>query len=168
MISLLHTVIKHHRGSAAAEDAMQVDSVSSGPVPALPVFLFTCVSYATSPAPLRLALRQHMPAAEDVMVVLEVLDGWISEWNAFSLKLVPSMVVKNPKGVTIARPQRIVKAGTPLLHLVRALSKLPRVMVLILCFLGYWIPSKPPRCFLPRASPTSACSCHPSAYMLRS
>ncbi|KAF7965939.1 hypothetical protein HWV62_40764 [Athelia sp. TMB] len=118
MISLLQAVIKHHRGSAAAEDAMQVDSVPLGSVPSLPAFLFTCVSYATSPAPLRLALRQHMPAAEDVMVVLEVLDEWISEWNAFSLKLVPSMVVKNPKGVTIAKPQRIVKAGTPHLHLV--------------------------------------------------
>lgn len=101
---------------------MQVDPVSSDSVPSFSALLFTCVSYATSPAPLRLALRQHIPAAEDMMAVLEVLERWISEWNTVALKLVPSTVVKNPKGVTVAKPNRIVKAGVPPLHLVRASS----------------------------------------------
>ena len=82
---------------------MQIDSTPSD-LPSLASFLSSCVAYATSPAPLRLAIRQHLPDAEDLTCVLEILSGWITQAQAMTIKFLPTDVVKNAKGVMIAKP----------------------------------------------------------------
>ncbi|KAH9938085.1 uncharacterized protein B0H18DRAFT_1112274 [Fomitopsis serialis] len=98
IISLLAKVVAHHRQSNP--DAMQVDSPSSPP--ALPAFLALCVTYSTSPGPLRVALRKHLPDAEAVVCVLEVLDSWVGQWSEEELSLVPEKVKKDAHGAYVA------------------------------------------------------------------
>lgn len=169
IVSLLHSVIVPHRRTRVADDAMEVDSPPSQSqsdlIPSLPVFLSSCVSYATSPAPLRLALHQHLSDVEDIIPVLEVLNGWVTEWNAFSLKLVPTMVVKNPKGVTIAKPQRLSKAGTPPLELVRGYASTWKRVYIDWFLLGSPLPPNPFGCFISEPSPTPTRTRHPASYI---
>ena len=98
-MSLLAQVVAQHRRQSAA-DAMQVDAVSA--LPALPSFLALCVNYAASPGPLRVALRKHLPDAEDVVCVLEILDDWLERWGAEEVQLVLEGVTKDENGAYIA------------------------------------------------------------------
>jgi len=100
IISLLAKVVAHHRQSNP--DAMQVDSPSPSGPPTLPAFLALCVTYSASPGPLRVALRKHLPDAEAIVCVLEVLDGWIGKWGEEELRLVPEKVKKDAHGAYVA------------------------------------------------------------------
>lgn len=78
VLALLREVADHHRKTD--EDAMQVDSVavaSTSDIPPLPEFLALCVSMPSSPAPLRVAMRDHLKPVENVVAVLQVLEEWI-------------------------------------------------------------------------------------------
>ncbi|EPS98734.1 hypothetical protein FOMPIDRAFT_1164819 [Fomitopsis schrenkii] len=99
VISLLAQVVAQHRRQSAS-DAMQVDAPSA--LPTLPAFLTLCVNYAASPGPLRVALKKHLPHAEDVVCVLEILDGWLERWGAEKLQLVPEGVKKDESGAYVA------------------------------------------------------------------
>lgn len=59
-----------------SENAMDVD-VSEGYVPPLWSYLFACLSYPFSAAPMRLAIRKHLPDAQDLVEILEILENWI-------------------------------------------------------------------------------------------
>ena len=98
-MSLLAQVVAQHRRQSAP-DAMQVDAPSA--IPALPGFLALCVNYAASPGPLRVALKKHLPDAEDVVCVLEILDGWLERWGAEEVQLVPEGVKKDENGRYVA------------------------------------------------------------------
>ncbi|EMD40538.1 hypothetical protein CERSUDRAFT_111138 [Gelatoporia subvermispora B] len=104
MISLLAQVVAAHRSKQpVSEDAMQVDSTpaAAGDVPLLPSFLALCVAYSTTPAALRLALRKHLPEAEDLTVVLGLLGSWIERWGSEEETLLPENVTKDARGVPI-------------------------------------------------------------------
>ena len=59
-----------------SENAMDVD-VSEGYAPPLWSYLFACLSYPFSAAPMRLAIRKHLPDAQDLVMILEILENWI-------------------------------------------------------------------------------------------
>lgn len=42
-------------------------------------YLSLCTSYNYSTPALRVALRKHLPRAEDVVCILEVLESWITQ-----------------------------------------------------------------------------------------
>ena len=104
----LQLVVLNHRElvvpSVGNENAMQVDSTPNSELPSLHSFLASVVTYKTSPATLRSALRQHLPDANDVICILEVLDGWLVKWSVVALKLLPPKATKNPLGVFVAQP----------------------------------------------------------------
>lgn len=104
----LQLVVLNHREvavpSVVNDDAMQVDSTPNSELPSLDSFLASVITYKTSPATLRSALRQHLPDADDVICVLEVLDGWLAKWSVVALKLLPPKATKNPLGVFVAKP----------------------------------------------------------------
>ncbi|KZV76037.1 hypothetical protein PENSPDRAFT_646585 [Peniophora sp. CONT] len=76
-LAALRPVVVAHVKSSTGDDEMQVDGSLSPP--ALAPFLALVVAYPTSPAPLRLAIRRHLSAPENVVAVLEVLDGWLDQ-----------------------------------------------------------------------------------------
>jgi hypothetical protein len=82
VISTLKSVISHHRDGrtvSSSGDSMRVDS-GCVDIPALPTFLSSCVGYTTSPAALRLAIHEHLRDGDDLICVLEVMEGWTSAW----------------------------------------------------------------------------------------
>lgn len=60
----------------SSENAMDVDA-SEGYAPPLWSYLFACVSYPFSAAPTRLAVRKHLPDAQDLVMILEVIESWL-------------------------------------------------------------------------------------------
>ncbi|PFH50149.1 hypothetical protein AMATHDRAFT_48133 [Amanita thiersii Skay4041] len=94
-------------------DAMQVDSnpVTNQDTSSLTDFLALCVEYKTTPAHLRVAVRQQLlravptsahawSAAECALAVLHVLVGWIRAWTVREVKLMPE-VRKREDGVWV-------------------------------------------------------------------
>ena len=96
LMSTLQHVVSHHRSRASDGDAMQVDEVGTGTgsmdtgVPTIPTFLSWCVTYKTSPSTLRMAIRKHLQDADDLVCLLEVIEGWISTWGARDVEMLPS------------------------------------------------------------------------------
>ncbi|KAI0939855.1 hypothetical protein AcV5_001129 [Taiwanofungus camphoratus] len=104
IIALLHRVVEAHRkshsSSSVAENAMEVDFVSTD-LPSLPAFLSQVVRYPMSSSALRVALRQHLADAEDLICVLTVLDVWIEARCSEEVRLLPDQVKKDLHGVPI-------------------------------------------------------------------
>jgi len=113
-VALLQSVTAQHRKGRtfATDGAMQIDSAPSD-LPSLPSFLSPCVSYATSPAPLRLAIRQHLSDAEDLTCVLEILSAWVAQSHSLTIELLPTDVVKNAGGVMVAQPRATKRPDGP-------------------------------------------------------
>jgi hypothetical protein len=130
IIALLQSVVAQHRKNATVttNDAMQIDSPPSD-LPSLASFLSSCVSYATSPTSLRLALRQHLPDADDLVCVLEVLSGWVARSHTMSIKLLPTDVVKNARGVMVAKPPASKRPDGPPLEKVSLSLNVMRTFV---------------------------------------
>ncbi|KIY50665.1 hypothetical protein FISHEDRAFT_71704 [Fistulina hepatica ATCC 64428] len=85
LIDALCQVVVYNRPTSGA----QVDGAPY--VSPLPLFLTLCVSYPTTPAQLRLALRRRLTSAEDVVVILSVLESWIAQYGGTrGAGLVPS------------------------------------------------------------------------------
>ncbi|SJL02520.1 uncharacterized protein ARMOST_05851 [Armillaria ostoyae] len=105
IVDSLRYIIARHR-QEKSDDAMQVDGVTplNADIPSLPQFLSSCVQYSCSPAALRLAIRRCLPEAEDLVCLLDVLEGWLAQWAGRDFRLLPSkkVVEKNEKGVLVA------------------------------------------------------------------
>ncbi|TFY66636.1 hypothetical protein EVG20_g4452 [Dentipellis fragilis] len=87
VISLLNTVVTIHRRDKNADaNSMQVDSVPSD-CPSVPAILSLVVTYPTSSVPMRLAIRDRLSDAENIVGVLEVLEGWIATWSKQDMSL---------------------------------------------------------------------------------
>lgn len=105
IVDSLRYIIARHR-EEKSDDAMEVDGVTplNADIPSLPQFLSSCVQYSCSPAALRLAVRRCLPEAEDLVYLLDVLEGWLAQWAGRDFRLMPSkkVVEKNEKGVLVA------------------------------------------------------------------
>ncbi|KAG1827107.1 uncharacterized protein BJ212DRAFT_1474290 [Suillus subaureus] len=75
MISLAKALIDKQQKPQTDPEVMDVDSNKTW-TPTLSAYMLMCVSYPTSPAALRLAIRKHLPDAQDLISILELLDGW--------------------------------------------------------------------------------------------
>lgn len=100
IISALEHVVSYHRSQSPARtrdtdnaDAMQIDSniaeASPTDIPTLPDFLSYVISYPTSPAPLRLAIHEHLRDTNDLVSVLNVIEGWMDQWSKAPVQLLP-------------------------------------------------------------------------------
>ncbi|KAF5365125.1 hypothetical protein D9757_012609 [Collybiopsis confluens] len=98
--------------SAVATDAMQVDGPPTSGLgdstPTLPVFLGAVLRYThvrSSTVSLRAAFRRYLSDVDDVVCLLEVLDGWMGQWAGRDIRLLPTtkMVKKNELGVFVLK-----------------------------------------------------------------
>lgn len=108
IIDCLHVIVRRYRQNELAPDAdaMQVDSASLiSDIPALRPFLASCVTYATTPAALRVAMRRSLQDADDLLPVVKVLEMWVNQWVKRDVKLLPSKkeVSKNEHGVQVLK-----------------------------------------------------------------
>ncbi|KIJ69813.1 hypothetical protein HYDPIDRAFT_178256 [Hydnomerulius pinastri MD-312] len=76
MISSAKFLIDRQRKRENNPDAMEVDA-TVGYVPPLGTYLSACVSYSSTPAAMRLAIRKYLSDAQDLVVILETLESWI-------------------------------------------------------------------------------------------
>ena len=76
------------------ENAMGVDG-SEGYTPPLWSYLFACVSYPFSVAPMRLAIRKHLSDAEDLVLILEILANWIQGGTEHEMEALFKSVAAN-------------------------------------------------------------------------
>ncbi|KAG1891199.1 hypothetical protein F4604DRAFT_1989301, partial [Suillus subluteus] len=101
MISLAKALVDKQRQSQTDPEVMDVDSNKAW-TPTLSAYMLMCVSYPTSPAALRLAIRKHLPDAQDLISILELLDGWTiggtEEYIRTLLKSVASNVAIERRG----------------------------------------------------------------------
>jgi hypothetical protein len=101
MISLAKALVDKQRERLTDPEAMDVDSNKTW-TPTLSAYMLMCVSYPTSPAALRLAIRKHLPDAQDLVLILGLLDGWIvggtEEYIRTLLKSVASNVAIEYRG----------------------------------------------------------------------
>lgn len=75
MMSLAKALVDKQQELQIDPEAMHVDSNKAW-TPTLSAYMLMCVSYPTSPAALRLAIRKHLPDAQDLIPILELLNGW--------------------------------------------------------------------------------------------
>jgi hypothetical protein len=75
MIFLAKMLVEKERKTQTDPKAMDVDGTQIW-IPTLSAYMIACVSYPTSPAALRLAIRKHLPDAQDLIPILELLDSW--------------------------------------------------------------------------------------------
>jgi hypothetical protein len=101
MISLAKTLVDKERKTQIDPEAMDVDSTQLW-TPTLSAYMLACVSYPASPAALRLAIRKHLPDAQDLIPILELLNGWTvggtEEYIRTLLKSVASNVTMEYRG----------------------------------------------------------------------
>jgi hypothetical protein len=131
IIDTLRYVLARHRHTqqpapdGGDDDAMQIDSITpmQDDMPTLSNYLKLCIQYKTSQTPLRFALKRYMVDLDDVVCLLGVLDGLISQWTSRELQLLPSkkLLDKNEHGVVIVKTEQEKKVETiPPLYEVRA------------------------------------------------
>jgi hypothetical protein len=92
IIESLQFIISQHRSSSTvpSDNAMQTDApaVATTVVP-LPTFLNLSITYPASRAPLVSAVRKHLRDAEDLTILLEILDKWLTQRTGMEEKLFP-------------------------------------------------------------------------------
>ncbi|EEB87189.1 hypothetical protein MPER_15562 [Moniliophthora perniciosa FA553] len=83
-------------------------------MPTLQNFLNLCIRYKVSQTPLRFALKRYLVDVDDIVCLLGVLDGWISQWTPRELQLLPSkkLLDKNEHGVIVVKPEQEKRADT--------------------------------------------------------
>lgn len=64
------------RKQGSNTNGMAVDA-SEGYIPPLATYLSACVSYQFSFAAMRLAIRKYLSDAQDLVVILEILESWV-------------------------------------------------------------------------------------------
>ncbi|KAJ7771604.1 hypothetical protein B0H16DRAFT_1364249 [Mycena metata] len=105
LMFILQHVAQHHRQTTGATDAMDLDPPTLGAIPKLPTFLNACVRYQTAPAAMRAAMHQYLTQPEDVVAVLEVLDGWVARWKIAQVVTLPpkTSLRKDDHGVVVLK-----------------------------------------------------------------
>ena len=128
IIESLHFIISQHRSSSTvpSENAMQIDTpaVATTVVP-LPTFLNLSITYPTSRAPLVSAVRKQLRDAEDLTVLLEILDKWLTQRTGMEEKLFPEKkdLKKTEYGVWTVVGSTARKGGEKKLEEVPTLDK---------------------------------------------
>lgn len=79
-----------------SEAAMDVDA-SEGYVPPLWSYLFACVSYPFSAALLRLAIRKYLADAQDLVMILEIVENWIQGGTEHEMEALLKSLATNAK-----------------------------------------------------------------------
>lgn len=102
---LLHVVINNQDPDTTAMDVDSAPSASEK-VPSLVAFLASCIRYPSSPPTLRAAIRKHISGAEEVTMILSVIENWIDVWATVDQPLLPSKVVKNKNRDKLAIPEK--------------------------------------------------------------
>ncbi len=91
--------------------------------------LAACVSYSTSDAALRMAIREQLNNAEAIMPILTILDDWLVKLSLHGTRLIlnANMVERGP---VVAAPTRPCsgKVEIPPLHKV-SLGQLPHTCI---------------------------------------
>lgn len=121
---------------------MEVDSSSTL---ALASFLALVVGYPTSPAPLRLAIRRYLPEPENIVAVLDVLDGWLAKTFTSERPLFAS---EDKANTTVD--------DLPPVEKVRRVFSGPETILTFCLTLDHRICSDNPRCILPGATAVSS------------
>lgn len=98
----LPQIIRSQNPTHSSSNAMEVDSSTDPGMPSLAVYLAACVRYTTSAAPLRLAVKEKLSDAEELMSVLEILNTWIEEWAG--KEQIPDSKSKRPEDVKADTP----------------------------------------------------------------
>ena len=100
-------------------DVDQTTSVSArAPFP-VPQVLGHVIGYPTSAPPLRLAIRQHFSQMDDIVILLEIINSWITESAKKSLAIKLGDVNEEPKrGEQTNHERAVEKDGLPRLDLV--------------------------------------------------
>jgi hypothetical protein len=117
IVALLKLAVDASRQHAT--DAMDVDATPAGSsptaVPPLSTLLAACTNYTTSPSALRLAFRQNLGRAEDILVVMDVFDGWMAQWQEQAVPLGPPVgeLQKNEQGVYLVPAPLTDPVGPP-------------------------------------------------------
>jgi len=90
LIKLLRSV--QNDGGHPDTHGVQVGTTSSDP-PTLPSILAACVSYSTSDAALRMAIREQLNYAEVIIPILTIIDDWLVELSSHGTGLIPNTIV---------------------------------------------------------------------------
>lgn len=174
----LYVVVRRHKENElpSAGDAMQVDSITD--LPALSPFLSTCITYGTTPAALRVAMRRSLKDADDILAVMKVLEMWINQWSKRDVKLLPSKkeVSKNEHGVQVLKKKgKEINKDLPPLNKVHIFVPTSHSFVFTFPFHRFCLSSKlcltPPLLFFSNTRQhTAPCRCflHTSSMKLRS
>ena len=90
------------------EHGVQVGATSFD-TPILPSILAACVSYPTSDAALRMAIREQMNLAEVIIPILEILDDWLVALSSHGTSLILNAKVGNvgENGTSVEVPTRL-------------------------------------------------------------
>ncbi len=99
IVSLIQVFVSAHGENS--EGAMQVDESTSVAVPSLPSVLSLCLSYPTSAAALRLAIRQQLRDSKDLTCILQILSGWLDSWCEDDVQLLPERTKKDLHGALV-------------------------------------------------------------------
>jgi hypothetical protein len=136
IMALLKLAIDAHR--RRDPNSMEVDAApaaSSTAIPPLSTILAACIDYPTSPAALRVAFRQHLRDAEDVIAIMGVLENWITAWHEQPSQLGPVTgdVRKNEQGIFVVQTLSSSTPETPDIDKVSIISNRKHTFELTHC-----------------------------------
>ena len=97
VVSFLHDVISSQPKTQQDGDSMQVDVPTDTATSPVPDLLALCVTYSTSAAAMRVALRKHIREADELVVILAILVDWIEAWYGQEEKFLPEEAKKGEK-----------------------------------------------------------------------
>ncbi|KAI0268165.1 hypothetical protein BC834DRAFT_933308 [Gloeopeniophorella convolvens] len=110
VISLLRsTDLSRDTRQAASSNDMEVDGPATG-APSLSSMLASCVSYNSSDAALRLAIREQLNQAEVILPILTIIDDWLVDYSSRGANLALDV---SANGDSAPVPER---KGVPPLH----------------------------------------------------
>jgi hypothetical protein len=136
IMALLKLAIDAHR--RRDPNSMEVDAApaaSSTAIPPLSTILAACIDYPTSSAALRVAFRQHLRDAEDVIAIMGALEDWITAWHEQPSQLGPAAgdVRKNEQGIFVVQTLLSTTRETPDIDKVCILSNRKHILELTQC-----------------------------------
>lgn len=128
VMAFLHTSASTARQKQKDDNAMQVDATSDSAIPSLFAVLSLCVSYTMSAPALRLAIRQHLPDAAELVAILRVLNEWIDAWCAEDVHFLPERTKKDLHGALVPVLEK-QKGAIPPLERVSDVAPLVRAIL---------------------------------------
>lgn len=101
IISFLHDVISSQPKTQQDGDTMQIDVPTDAAISPVSDLLALCVTYPTSAAAMRVALRKHIREADELIAILAILVDWIEAWCGEEEKFLPEEAKKGEHDVLI-------------------------------------------------------------------